>query len=216
MPSLLKPTDFPRIMWPGQSSSSCSSKEARGDRRAVRFVWGLKSINNRLFISSCNSRAGRSFTSSPNGFSNSVAIEFNDHKKKTCIKETTAAQNADFTHMQVKNGVAIKWNSSNNSMHCTYGKGIGTAASFLASWYRSMPLESSWKARDKIGGATLKIFRLSLSTISCMIQWKISSAFSVTSLIISRLCRSMPSASISSSSKARTLVEPDPWLPLSE
>mmetsp|Transcript_53373 Transcript_53373/g.153933 ORF Transcript_53373/g.153933 Transcript_53373/m.153933 type:complete len:378 (-) Transcript_53373:681-1814(-) len=158
-PPLPKPTDLGKLLWCKPSSLSISSRHAFSHNRAVLCVLGLMRSNNRLFISFCINCAGKSFTSSPNGFSSSAAMELSDQRKNTCMNVSAPAQSALFTHMHVKKGVENQCRTKSNSKVCTYGKGNGILAIRIASWYRTMPPASSWNARDKIGGATLKVPR---------------------------------------------------------
>lgn len=50
-------------------------------------------------------------------------------------------------------GVIAQCKSNKTSQACMYGNGKGILAMTMASWKRVMPLDNSWKARVKIGGA---------------------------------------------------------------
>lgn len=61
---------------------------------------------------------------------------------------------------------ASQCKTSRSSIVCMYGKGRGTLAIFIASWYLTMPLASSWKALDMMGAATLKTLRCLWSAVA--------------------------------------------------
>mmetsp|Transcript_142960 Transcript_142960/g.247764 ORF Transcript_142960/g.247764 Transcript_142960/m.247764 type:complete len:85 (-) Transcript_142960:25-279(-) len=54
----------------------------------------------------------------------------------------------------VANGVAAQCSSCKIMLICARGYGYGKSAIFLAFCRLTIPRETSWNARDKIGGAT--------------------------------------------------------------
>mmetsp|Transcript_32368 Transcript_32368/g.92878 ORF Transcript_32368/g.92878 Transcript_32368/m.92878 type:complete len:235 (-) Transcript_32368:74-778(-) len=76
---------------------------------------------------------------------------------------------------------------------------MGIEDSFTASWKAVMPLLSSWKTRERIGGGTERTPVLMLWTKSCWIHWNTNSTRELDAFRASRVSSLIPLRSITSS-----------------
>mmetsp|Transcript_63399 Transcript_63399/g.183655 ORF Transcript_63399/g.183655 Transcript_63399/m.183655 type:complete len:214 (-) Transcript_63399:388-1029(-) len=113
---------------------------------------------------------GRSLKSSPNGCSNSAAMKFMLHKENTEMKVTTEAQRGSLLESAATTGVRRLWKTNITKMSCVYGNGNGNSAIFWTSFAFTIPRDSSWNTRVKIGGGTGITFVRMLSTMSLRIH----------------------------------------------
>mmetsp|Transcript_109159 Transcript_109159/g.319507 ORF Transcript_109159/g.319507 Transcript_109159/m.319507 type:complete len:319 (+) Transcript_109159:310-1266(+) len=97
---------FPREMFVGSCRSWVSLKAAFWERRAVLPVLGLSRSSSCLLKMRCMSRALRSLSSSPKGFSSSEAMELRLQKKATCTKVRRPVHNGEVVHTHIRKGLS--------------------------------------------------------------------------------------------------------------
>mmetsp|Transcript_35017 Transcript_35017/g.99610 ORF Transcript_35017/g.99610 Transcript_35017/m.99610 type:complete len:306 (-) Transcript_35017:410-1327(-) len=184
------------------STISCSSKIAPWTSLGMHLDPGLNNNSNCRLIASWQSWALMSLASSPKGFSNSQATAFKHQRNITEKNAKEKVQPKVNVILHNIKGVIAQCKSNKTSQACMYGNGKGILAMTMASWKRVMPLDNSWKARVKIGGAMSNTWFLMFSTMSSLIHWKTSSTLHSAPFTCKRLSRSMPPTSIKGSWRA--------------